>query len=129
MDLPFLSKLGLRSTALLLSAVLVIPMACLIGAHPTSAVFTPAHSGCHQRTDTRPAPPSPDEGNNAPHQKCCRAAQPAEMVAIAGASGSESLNVELCLIAAPVPLTQELAVLPQDAGRSVTPPTIQILRV
>jgi hypothetical protein len=127
-DLSSSGKFGLQLTALLLAAILAIPMACLIGARSADALVTPPHSGCHERTDSAPAPISPDGGNKSPHQRCCRSAQPAQMVAMTGSPGHDSLNVDF-VIAAPAIPSQEQPARSTDPGRSGTPPGFQILRV
>jgi hypothetical protein len=121
-----LTKLGLRLMALLLAVMLLFPMACLIGVH-SIRVNASAQPGCHEQTQSTPLPATPDH-DRIPHQKCCRAAQPAQIVAAAGSIASNTLNVPALVIAA-VSQTQELPARSKEPGHSASPPHFQILRV
>ncbi len=122
-----LTKLGLRLTALLLAVMLLFPMACLIGAHSTTAIASAQH-GCHELTQSTPLPDTPDH-DKIPHQKCCRAPQPAQIVAAAGSITSDTLNADALVMAAAVSQTQELGARSNEPNHPASPPHFQILRV
>jgi hypothetical protein len=122
-----LTKLGLRLMALMLAVTLLLPMACLIGAHFTT-VIAASQPGCHERTHSSPLPAAPDH-DRIPHQKCCRAAQPAQIVATAGSIASDTLNLHALVMAVAVSPTQELPERSNEPYHPASPPHFQILRV
>jgi hypothetical protein len=121
-----LTKLGVRLTALLLAVMLLFPMACLFGDHST-IVIASGQPGCHERTKPTPSPATPDH-DRIPHQKCCRAAQPAQIVATASIV-NDALDVPTLVIATAVSPTQELAGQSKILSHPASPPHFQVLRV